>query len=261
MKKIQDLYKFILIVILIVPVVATGQDITVSAMAKSGQIVSGEKITVPVTIDISNFPEKLGSYTAELSWDAGKLRFVGYQAGTGGFSEPVVNESKASEGQLNFAAANPHGATGKVNILNAEFEVIGPNKTSAPVELRFTAMASAYTFKDLLPYLGELSDITTAIQISDLPGKYDLQNYPNPFGDGTKITYSLPEASDVHLAIYNVTGQKIQILDDGFRHAGSYNKYWDGTNSSGMQVPEGIYLCTLQAGKYKSMIKLQLARK
>lgn len=70
-----------------------------------------------------------------------------------------------------------------------------------------------------------------------------LQNYPNPFNPSTTIRYNLKESSDVMLKIYNLAGQELVTLENGFKTAGEHDINWtpDG-------LPSGIYFCRLQAG-------------
>ena len=43
--------------------------------------------------------------------------------------------------------------------------------------------------------------------------KFNLdQNYPNPFNPSTKIKYSLQNASNVTLTVYDILGNKVQVL-------------------------------------------------
>ncbi|MBD3233863.1 MAG: T9SS type A sorting domain-containing protein, partial [candidate division Zixibacteria bacterium] len=65
----------------------------------------------------------------------------------------------------------------------------------------------------------------------------------NPFNATTTITYQLPEASSVNLAIYNLSGQKVAALEDGFRNAGEYSVTWDASNYS-----SGVYFYKLEVG-------------
>lgn len=67
------------------------------------------------------------------------------------------------------------------------------------------------------------------------------QNYPNPFNAQTTIRYYLPQSSRVELSIYNIRGQKVKTLVDGFQTVGFQSVTWDGTDKNGAQVASGIY--------------------
>lgn len=87
-----------------------------------------------------------------------------------------------------------------------------------------------------------------------------VQNYPNPFNPETKITYNLPNASDVELSIYNVTGQKIRSLINARQFSGNHDVDWNGLNDSGFQVSSGIYFYTLRADRFVEVKKMLLVR-
>lgn len=77
-----------------------------------------------------------------------------------------------------------------------------------------------------------------------IPKEYLLgQNYPNPFNPSTKITFGLPISSEVKLTVYNILGQQIEVLLNGFRNAGTYELTWDASN-----IPSGVYIYTIQSG-------------
>jgi hypothetical protein len=98
---------------------------------------------------------------------------------------------------------------------------------------------------------------------------YELaQNYPNPFSQiprfagnpSTTIRFALPEAGEVSLKIYDVTGQLVQTLVDGVVEAGRHQVVWDGTNQHGVQVASGVYFYQLRAGEFKQVRKMSLLR-
>lgn len=73
--------------------------------------------------------------------------------------------------------------------------------------------------------------------------------YPNPFRDETVIRYYTKEDSRVTVEIYNISGQLINRLSDGFERAGSMHEIrWNGTSSNGSKVADGLYFFRLQAG-------------
>jgi len=77
------------------------------------------------------------------------------------------------------------------------------------------------------------------------------QNYPNPFNPATNIRYALPEAGQVKLMIFNITGQLVKTLVDGEQTAGFKTIRWQGKDSNGRNVSSGIYFVRLDAGEQK----------
>ncbi len=71
---------------------------------------------------------------------------------------------------------------------------------------------------------------------SSVPRDFVLkQNYPNPFNAATTIEYSLAAAGPVKLEVYDVLGQQVQILIDGYKSAGQHRVEFDcGSLASGM---------------------------
>ena len=91
------------------------------------------------------------------------------------------------------------------------------------------------------------------------PGGYPLlKNYPNPFNPSTLITCELPCPSIVRIDIYNVLGQKIKTLFDGFLPTSTGQFLWDATNENGRGVSAGVYLCMLKADGIKLTRKMLL---
>ena len=83
-----------------------------------------------------------------------------------------------------------------------------------------------------------------------------LTNYPNPFNPSTAIDFNLPEAGNVAVEIYNVSGQKVASLADGFMSAGRHSIVWNAKNLSA-----GIYFCILKSeGKVLLTQKMTLLK-
>jgi endo-1,4-beta-xylanase len=117
------------------------------------------------------------------------------------------------------------------------------------------------------PALQWLRSYLTGTGINDkqinvhIPSDHTLfQNYPNPFNPTTTIKYNLPKASKVRLTIYNVHGEKIRTLLDGFQAAGEHTIRWDAKSERNHTVPSGIYfyrLETTQGNFQKKMVLLK----
>ncbi|HUI65385.1 MAG TPA: FlgD immunoglobulin-like domain containing protein, partial [Bacteroidota bacterium] len=67
------------------------------------------------------------------------------------------------------------------------------------------------------------------------------QNYPNPFNPSTRISYSLPQGGYVSLRVFNLLGQTVATLVDGFVGAGLHEIVWDGRDAGGRTVASGVY--------------------
>jgi predicted glutamine amidotransferase len=73
-----------------------------------------------------------------------------------------------------------------------------------------------------------------------------FQNQPNPFNASTRISFYLVETANVLVEIFNISGQKIQILIDGILSPGLHSIIWDGYDLSGKPVASGIYIYRLR---------------
>ena len=98
-------------------------------------------------------------------------------------------------------------------------------------------------------------------EVSSVPRETLLhQNYPNPFNTQTVIRYQLSEGGYVRLAVYDVVGHRVRVLEEGEFPAGYYRVVWDGKNEGGKEVGSGIYLFILETGGYRRVVKGLLLR-
>ncbi|MDP2207225.1 MAG: T9SS type A sorting domain-containing protein, partial [Bacteroidota bacterium] len=113
-------------------------------------------------------------------------------------------------------------------------------------------------------YTAWVNSKTTSVDGSKLahsiPDGYILeQNYPNPFNPGTQITYQLSNYAHVTLKVYNIYGQEVSTLVDGFQDAGTKSVFFNAN-----QLSSGIYFSKLvtTAGKniYTSTKKMTLIK-
>lgn len=81
------------------------------------------------------------------------------------------------------------------------------------------------------------------------------QSYPNPFNASTNINYTLAEAGNVSLKVYDITGRLVTILVDGFQEAGEHAVTWDASD-----LPSAIYFYRLEVGDWSEAKKISLIR-
>jgi hypothetical protein len=89
-----------------------------------------------------------------------------------------------------------------------------------------------------------------------LPTEYGLaQNHPNPFNPTTEISFALPVATSVKLEVFNIIGQKVTTLVDGFMDAGYHTVTWDANRSA-----SGVYFYKLQTDSFVDQKKMLLLK-
>ncbi len=89
-----------------------------------------------------------------------------------------------------------------------------------------------------------VTDIEDKAESGDIPGEVRLkQNYPNPFNPTTTIAFSLPEARQVSLRVYDVLGRQVATLADQKLSAGQHTFTLDASGWS-----SGLYIYRLKAG-------------
>ncbi|MDZ7376400.1 MAG: YCF48-related protein [candidate division KSB1 bacterium] len=94
-----------------------------------------------------------------------------------------------------------------------------------------------------------------------VPGQFSLeQNYPNPFNPETTIRFSLPNASEVKLEIFNMVGQRVRLLVNGQLTAGVHAAKWDGKDDFGRLLSSGIYFYRIEADRFASTQRMVMMK-
>jgi hypothetical protein len=87
------------------------------------------------------------------------------------------------------------------------------------------------------------------------PEKYYFTNYPNPFNPKTVIYYTIPEASDVEISVYNTIGQVIKEYSFSKQSPAAYRVDFDGSGLS-----SGIYFYKIRAGNFYAVKRMMLIK-
>jgi hypothetical protein len=134
-------------------------------------------------------------------------------------------------------------------------------------EIRFYYVITAFDNQGNQSYPSEEINVLVTGLGEHPPKGYDgyrlLANYPNPFNPSTKIPYRLKEAGYVKLYVYDLKGELVKILVNGWQEKGYYEVDFHPTleergKVTQMEVPmgkrynqmsSGIYLYTIQVYK------------
>ena len=108
-----------------------------------------------------------------------------------------------------------------------------------------------------------IESIFTVLSDEDMQVRNPL-NYPNPMKEKTTFTFELSRDAEVTLKIYSVAGRLLKKFEPTQGHIG-YNIFpenWDGTDSDGDKLANGVYLykvtaSSIQEGETKTAEKIQ----
>ncbi len=107
-------------------------------------------------------------------------------------------------------------------------------------------------------YLIRLAPDSTGVIDLDLPQPITyslLPAYPNPFNPSTLIRFQIPVAGNVQIQVFDIQGNVVATLTDGWQIPGSYQLPFDASHLS-----SGIYLTRFTAGDFTQTQKLVLIK-
>jgi subtilisin family serine protease len=83
---------------------------------------------------------------------------------------------------------------------------------------------------------------------------------PNPFNPETRLRFTLKQADEVALRVYDVQGRLVRTIAEGFRERGPHELPWDGSDNAGRRLPSGVYFVALTADGNVMTRKLVIIR-
>lgn len=186
----------------------------------------------------------------QLNYDSNDLEFKGCQDTQNQFgSDFIFKCENSSEGKVIVLAFSMQGSEITNELLNSiEFDFEG----NGVVELSGVIVAD-----DQGQDIEGQFDLPTTIEVNNYaPMKTSLRNaYPNPFNPVTNIDFDLAQAGDVSLIVYNLKGQQVAVIHNGYLDAKSHSFKWDASN-----MASGKYLARVIAPNYTQEIKLTLLK-
>ncbi len=83
---------------------------------------------------------------------------------------------------------------------------------------------------------------------------------PNPSAGEAEVGFTLPQSSQVSLAVYDAAGRSVRRLAEGPYAPGAHGLRWDGRDAEGRPAPTGLYFMRLEAGGRVITRKTVIAR-
>ena len=132
-------------------------------------------------------------------------------------------------------------------------EEVAEGEHTYSVAAVYTTGTSEYSDIDIEIVIEGADDIIPLV--TELKG-----NYPNPFNPTTTINYDLAKSGDVNIEVYNVKGQLVKTLVNGYQEAAAHTVVWNGKDNSERSVASGVYFYKMQTSDYKSINKMILMK-
>ena len=102
------------------------------------------------------------------------------------------------------------------------------------------------------PYIPDvIGDLTL-----DKPTTKLLQNYPNPFSEGTYIEFKLDHPGKYSISVLDMNSRIIRNLSGDDQISSIHTLYWDGKDDSGRQVAKGVYFYRLESDGFSEMKRM-----
>jgi Secretion system C-terminal sorting domain len=193
----------------------------------------------PLPVELTSFSAATIGSTVKLNWQtATEINNFGFEIERGSHGSTslmvtdwekigFVNGSGNSNSPKNYSFEDKNVKTGKYQYRLKQIDNDGQVEYSKIVEIHFN------------------NEIEYSLS----------QNFPNPFNPNTTISFTLPRSGNVRLTIFNLLGQEIQTLTNGFKEAGVY-----AFNFDAKILNSGIYLYKLETDGFTQTRKMTLIR-
>lgn len=127
-----------------------------------------------------------------------------------------------------------------------QFMIIGPNGSDYNI--------GSWVLIDDLAFTGLVTGTEHASNVA--PMEFNLsQNYPNPFNGITSFGVQVPHYGMVDVRVYDLLGREVALLMHAEQSPGVHRVHWNSDSA-----PSGVYLVRMQAGSFRTVRRVVLAR-
>lgn len=199
---------------------------------------SGTQCNAPLPVELITFSAEVNRGTVTLQWQtANEVNNYGFE-----IERAIQNENPLQAEWVTIGFAPGSGNSNSIK--SYSFADNSPGVGSFLYRLKQIDNDGGYDYSNVI-----------SVDLSG-PEQFSLaQNFPNPFNPKTVIRYSLKEAGEVTIVIYDMAGNQAAVLVKETKHAGSYIVDFDAST-----LASGVYTYTMKAGKFKDTKKLILMK-
>ncbi len=223
----------------------------------------GKALSLPVLLDGSLDEAKITSFTLELDYGTGCMRFDSLDL-TGtlleGWSYTIGTRDPAT-GLVRVTFTAPNGQTLQGTdkpLVQLAFDTFIGDSTQSTVDFTMTLINALCADVQETPGLVKIEGVCglNFRLIEAYSSKYALNSAtPNPFNPTTTINFSLGLDGYTRLVIYDASGRQVATLVDGNLDPGSYQVTWDATS-----YPSGLYYYRLTSGSWSKTETMMLTK-
>lgn len=145
-----------------------------------------------VQLDMTDSDELLGNFTGKVTWNPAVLQPTGELELLSGFNG-LVNLDTVNH-EILFNGVSESGASGLIDIMAVEFEVVGPASSVGNVGVNFSVLASAETFESLMGQAKASYNCSFAILPPNLKGDLNGDGLVNSTDAAIMFAYATGDA-------------------------------------------------------------------
>ncbi|HOH47449.1 MAG TPA: FlgD immunoglobulin-like domain containing protein, partial [Candidatus Cloacimonadota bacterium] len=182
------------------------------------------------------------------------LRNLGNIAVTGSIASPA-GFTLGHMGSILPSNYNYSLAPGESKIFSLSYDATEPTQINETIVITSNDLSNPVQTIAISLQVVDNDDPSANPVITKLVG-----NYPNPFNPETSIRFSLKEAGNVSLRIYNLRGQLVRTLVNGSYQSGNHTVVWNGRDNNGNSVSSGVYMYRMESPGYNKTMRMMLVK-
>lgn len=255
----------------------------------TGNVQVGDTLTLHAWLYVNApFWQSIGSYTFPILFDTSYLEFLsaGYDTSVIGPPTPYSNAGihcpsgcDSGSAYLNkilwFARACSSGCFTSDSALYhlgyVKFVVKNsPSRDTGITVIDTTTYPLAYhalmgnevETEDVIP-IWEPFRIASGTEVAERNGPNPVKllwAVPNPFEKSIRISFSIPDESEVNISIFDVSGRLVRNLLSGVMKEGIYTTEWNGEDTHNRPLSSGTYFVVMKTRDYRAVKRVLLVR-